>query len=358
MIPLIKNNGNKKTILLVGETGAGKSSVGNLILGREEFIVSDEVDSCTMTTVKKTSSIDPSIEVIDTPGLIDTQGRDKIHNEQMIEYIKSLNENDKNNLNFVLVVFNFSCKRLNESMQNMIKFLCNVFPINFAHHIGIVFTRYDHNKEMKKKNKKNMNAKQVAQQIFVPRIMEIISITTNEKLFLDPPIFFVDCNDEDDVNTQEELKRLIAFTKTLPPIEIIRRCNSKYKEVIDIFETETHEENEGNRILVIERKYKKKQFIDYSGNVTYSDRKLYSEIQTYKEKMLPKLEEKEMGNFLKDAFETGFNLYQGMKFANDINKKENYSLNGWDKALYAVIGAGISQNTLRNQRMNSQDNNK
>ena len=103
MIPLIKNNGNKKTILLVGETGAGKSSVGNLILGREEFIVSDEVDSCTMTTVKKTSSIDPSIEVIDTPGLIDTQGRDKIHNEQMIEYIKSLNENDKNNFSFVVI---------------------------------------------------------------------------------------------------------------------------------------------------------------------------------------------------------------------------------------------------------------
>lgn len=32
----------------------------------------------------------------------------------------------------------------------MIKFFCNVFPINLSHHIGIVFTRYVHEDEKRK----------------------------------------------------------------------------------------------------------------------------------------------------------------------------------------------------------------
>ena len=37
----------------------------------------------------------------------------------------------------------------------MIKFLCNLFPKNFAKHVAIVFTHYDHDYQMKI-NKKNL----------------------------------------------------------------------------------------------------------------------------------------------------------------------------------------------------------
>ena len=94
--------------------------------------------------------------------------------------------------------------------------------------------------------------------------MKIISFTTNQELFLGAPVFFLNCYEE--VNSQEELKRSINFTKTLPPNEIIRRGNNKYKEVKDIFETETMnkmkeieskllKENIKNTIYILEQKF-------------------------------------------------------------------------------------------------------
>ena len=350
-------NGEKKTILLIGETGSGKSSFGNLILGREEFNVSDEEESCTERTSIKMSSIYPSIEVIDTPGLLDTHGNDETNTEQMIAYIRDLNENRKKNLHLILIILNFYCKRLNIEIQNMVKFLCNIFPINLSHHIGIVFTRYVHNDEMRRKRANN-NPKQIAQEKFVPKLMSIIS-AINGDTFLNAPTFFLDSY-EDDVNTKEEIKRLIMFTRTLPPIEIVRRTdnfNSKYKEIVDTFETETLEEKEGDRTVVIERKYKKKRYTDYNGNVTFGERVFFSEIKNFKEKVLPKIDEKRITEYIKDLLEGGFHIYQGMKFANEVNKEQNYSLNGWEKVAYALIGASISQNTLKEQ-INSNKNNK
>ena len=233
----------------------------------DAFEVSDDPESCTTDTVKRTSKLDNKITVIDTPGLQDSKGRDKIHYEQMLKIIKSLKE-----LHYILIVLNFQSPRFTYSIQYMIQFLCNVFPKDFRHHIGIVFTHYEHEYQLKiNKKKKIDDPKEIKMTKYVPEIMKLISKTTNEELFLSPPVYFLDSYVEDD-NSQEELGRLIAFAKHLQPIEDIRHnANLKYKTVIEEFDERREEKVEGNKIITYIKDFKRNKYTDYQGNVTYDD---------------------------------------------------------------------------------------
>ena len=75
----------------------------------------------------------------------------------MLKIIKKMQE-----LNFILLVFNYTSPRFTPSIQFMIKILCSVFPRNLAHHVGILFTHYDHDYQIRinKKRKKNQKKKE------------------------------------------------------------------------------------------------------------------------------------------------------------------------------------------------------
>lgn len=205
-----------KNILLIGETGTGKSSLGNFILGEDYFVVSNEPNSCTNKIVGRKSKLDENIFVIDTPGYNDTKGSDRKNFEDVLEYFCKGKK-----LEFVLLTLNFQSPRFPFSCQNFIKFLCNVFPKNFCKHIGIVFTHYDHEYQTKINKKKEVDPRETPTKKYVPEIMKLISDTTGEELFLAPPVFFLDSYVEDD-HSKASLARLMSFTKSLKPIEDIR----------------------------------------------------------------------------------------------------------------------------------------
>ena len=263
----MENQENLRNILLVGETGAGKSSLANFIVGEEVFEVSDDADACTKDTIRKFSKIDPQIAVVDTPGLQDSKGRDKIHYDKMVQII-----NEMKYLHLIIVVLNFTNPRFTASIQYMIKFLCNLFPKNFAKHVAIVFTHYDHDYQMKINKKKETNPTSAAKNKYVPQIMKLIHETTNEEELKGPPVYFMDSYVEDD-NSKENLHQLISLAKSIKqPIEDIRKqCDIKYKKEEEQTEERTEQKIEGDVIVTYIKKFKRKKFIDYNNNETFSN---------------------------------------------------------------------------------------
>jgi hypothetical protein len=130
------------TIVAFGDTGSGKSTLGNTFLGFEAFIPHSGCDSQTDKTEACNKQVDGcDITFIDTPGFKDSKGvEDERHFQDMVTYLKF-----RPFLNALVFVVHFGNARCNGVLLESLKFFAATFKnIYIWANFCLVFTNVRH----------------------------------------------------------------------------------------------------------------------------------------------------------------------------------------------------------------------
>jgi hypothetical protein len=143
------------TILVVGETGVGKTAFLNLIINilegqdpatyRDMYSIANEEGGSKMGSqtrealVYEFSSLNGvRVRFVDTPGLADTRGM--LHDEQHKASIARTIQNSVPMIDGVLILANGTTERLQVATDYAVTTLASIFPRSIAENIAIIFT--------------------------------------------------------------------------------------------------------------------------------------------------------------------------------------------------------------------------
>jgi GTPase SAR1 family protein len=151
----VKTTKREFTILLVGETGVGKTTVlsliANILEGRtpEQYVdfhaPGNEAGGSQSGSQTKSAQVyefgsknGVIVRILDTPGLADTRGlaEDKKHKESIAQEI----QRSIATVNAVIILANGTLPRLGASTDYALTTLSSIFPNTLSNNIGIMFT--------------------------------------------------------------------------------------------------------------------------------------------------------------------------------------------------------------------------
>ena len=309
------NNSEKICFILFGETGHGKSTLGNAILGREAFKANDTMQSVTKEINGSFGEgKSKNIYVIDTPGINDSQGKDNEYLKKLATYLKN-----QNNIKGIVVVLNYSLKNaFQNSAEKSFKFIFRLFKsIKVCFHIIIAFTHFYNGRKTPKRNEQG-KIKEIIFNIFKENFYNTYG--ENKKLPIKSlPFYFLDIDsiEEIDSDSQMEIDNMITTIYSKDPInpEMVQIKNDyNVKDELNSSRTIEDIEYDGDYIIKKTKTFKKTvlKFYDTSLNDSVIedmvDEKIekilnYNLIEQRKRFELKKKQEEEMQKKIKKQLE-------------------------------------------------------
>ena len=265
-------------ILILGERGNGKSTLGNQILGYDAFKVTDDIKSGTKSTYGIPGKLDDNfVYIIDTPGIQNSSDEDKQHMIQLVQFIKQHKE-----INAILLLFNYQQVRF---PYHILKLFCHIFPMKeIGDHLALIFTNcFSKNGALTEQQKSKKIEKFLPE--FKNAFKEINDIDLPENI----PIAFVNMDPEEgkEFNGKNDIEKIIKWANTLDTLNVE---NIKTLEPEMKIETKNFYEmvNEGEYLIKTKIIKEREVYLDINGWINYGD---WKEKERKEEKILnPEIE--------------------------------------------------------------------
>ena len=300
-------------LVLFGETGHGKSTLGNAILGKEIFKVNDTMQSVTRE-IYGCQGTDKSknLFVIDTPGINDSEGKDNESLKKIAKYLKR-----RNDLKGIVVVLNYCLQTaLQNSAKKAFKTIFRIFKSkNIYTNIIVAFTHFFSGRKPPKRNEQGELIEKIFR-IFKENYFEMFE---QECPINSLPFYFLEIDSIEglDNESQMEINNMIATIYNREPINpSIIKVKDDYNikdELVSTRFVENIVRFEGDYIIKKISKYKKtiiKYYDSKPDNILdelveeYERKVLNSDlIEQKKQLQIQKLREKQMQEQLQKEIE-------------------------------------------------------
>ena len=279
------NNDDISSIIVLGETGTGKSSFCNNLCIEPKCVVGEGLNSETERVQGiRCEGIYNDIFIIDTPGLNDSNG-----SEQDAHNINIMNEYIRQNprIKGIIILLKFTDNRITGSVKDSLKAFADMFPMNefWSHVIFILSHFYANTPEEKERRKEKLlrNYK-----LEIKEIMKQTKIVhPNFNIPEDIKIFFCELK-----NPNEETKAEISNA-----IQFLREKQQMFKK-IEVREEEPKVKNTtilGNTKTVEYIKEKITTFTDFDDSQTESIKIIDNWSEKYIEERETEVKEKKEG---------------------------------------------------------------
>ena len=197
----MSKNSENICLVLFGETGHGKSTLGNAILGKKIFKTNDTIQSVTKEIFGSYGINDSeNIFVIDTPGINDSEGRDNIYLKDIATYLKK-----RNDIKGIVIVLNYGLNTKNQkSVEKCFKIVFRLFKsVKICFHILIAFTHFfGSRKNVPKRNEQG----KLKSNIFIIFKETFFDMFGEKTPINSLPFFFLDIDPEDEMDSDSQME--------------------------------------------------------------------------------------------------------------------------------------------------------